>query len=184
MGECQYGMRSCSNGCSPGIGSMNHPTLSVCSSSTGTRHSKWPAAYSAFGHRHTRPTFHSSFSSSVSVLMRRYRMPNSNSSNAMRVCVGAYSLLPPRRSDWFECSHSKWTGSIEFSWHCSQLHGISENTTCLKPRSWYRSQSHSSGTGPSPMYAHSSPAFACTRYAVARTFSLKFASGCAICSNG
>ena len=42
MGECQYGMRSCSNGCSPGIGSMNHPTLSVCSSSTGTRHSKWP----------------------------------------------------------------------------------------------------------------------------------------------
>ena len=34
------------------------------------------------------------------------------------------------------------------------------------------------------MYAHSSPAFACAWYAVARTFSLKFASGCAICSYG
>ena len=58
-------------------------------------------------------------------------MPNSNSSNPMRVCVGEKSLLPLRLSNQLECSHSKCTGSIEFSWHCSQLHGMVEKTTCL-----------------------------------------------------
>src|SRR5579875_807366 len=41
-GAVQQGMRSCSNGSSPGRGSMNQPTLRVFSSSMGTRHSKWP----------------------------------------------------------------------------------------------------------------------------------------------
>ena len=31
------------------------------------------------------------------------------------------------------CSHSKCTGSIEFSWHWNQLQGISEKTICMKP---------------------------------------------------
>ena len=73
-GAVQHGIRSCSNGSSPGSGSMNQPTLSVFSSSIGTRHSKWPV-YRQLGHRHTRPVVQSGSSSVVSSRMRRYTKP-------------------------------------------------------------------------------------------------------------
>ena len=61
--------------------------------------------------------------------------PYSNSSKPIlqvrRRAVAVGAALSAR--DQFECSHSKCTGSIEFSWHWNQLHGTSENTICTKP---------------------------------------------------
>src|SRR5262249_60614979 len=84
-----------------------------------------------------------------------------------------------------EGRHSKGTGSIEFSWACSQLHGTSENTTCTKPLS-HVNGSHvgTNGAGGGPRYAHRSPALASTGYALIRTRSLKRASGGEVSSKG
>src|SRR5919206_484063 len=56
IGPYQYGILSCWNGSiSSGTRSKNQPTLRVVSSSTGTRHSKWPPVKRQFGQRQTRP---------------------------------------------------------------------------------------------------------------------------------
>src|SRR6266852_9434059 len=112
--------------------------------------------------------------------------PYSNSSKPTFRWGGGLGPSPPRMTRvQFECSHSKCTGSIEFSWHCSQLHGTSENTTCTKPLP-HVNGSHvgTSGAGGGPRYAHRRPAFASTGYALIRTRSLKRAWGCAVSSNG
>ena len=83
----------------------------------------------------------------------------------MRRCVGTPSPSRPWSArDHRECSHSKCTGSIEFSWHWNQLHGTSENTICTKPF-FHVNGSHvgTSGAGAGPRYAQSRPALASTR---------------------
>src|SRR5215217_5573750 len=58
-------------------------------------------------------------------------MPNSNMSKSIARCFAgfiAFLVAPLRRAALFmtfACSHSKCTGSSEFSMHCSQLHGRS-----------------------------------------------------------
>src|SRR5215467_9100610 len=128
-------MRSCVNGSiSLGTRSKNQPTLSVLASSTGTRHSKCAPVNRQFGQRHTRPTVHSSSCSDWPSRMRRYVKPYSNSSNAMRRWLGGFLASRAWSArDQLPCSHSKCTGSIEFSWHWNQLQGISEKTICTKP---------------------------------------------------
>ena len=60
--------------------------------------------------------------------------PYSNSSNAILRWVGGRGPSRPRRArDQLPWSHSKCTGSMEFSWHWSQLQGISEKTIWTKP---------------------------------------------------
>src|SRR5207253_10163870 len=76
--------------------------------------------------------------------------------------------LPPRSTlfpyttlfrSQLSCSHSKCTGSIEFSWHWNQLHGISLITIWTKPLPQVNGyQIGTSGAGSGPMYAHNSPA--------------------------
>src|SRR3954471_11169214 len=170
IGPYQYGILSCWNGSiSSGTRSKNQPTLNVVSSSTGTRHSKWPPVNRQFGHRQQRPTVQSSSFSDWPSRMRRYVKPNSNSSNPIFRWVGGFGPLfwPRRMRDQLVCSHSKWTGSIEFSWHWNQLQGISEMTIWTKPlRHVNGSQFGTSGAGSGPMYAHSRPAFASTLYAL------------------
>src|SRR5581483_423262 len=166
IGLYQWGIFSCSNGsCSRGTRLKNQPTLSVLWSSIGTRHSKCEPVNSAFGHRHTRPIVHSSSVPAWPSRMRRYWKPYSNSSKPTRRWVGGRgpSAWPFSTRDQLVCSHSKWTGSIEFSWHWNQLQGISENTICLKPFFQVNgSQVGTSGAGSGPRYAHSRPAFAST----------------------
>src|SRR5215471_12323412 len=158
-------MRSCVNGSiSFGTRSKNQPTLSVLASSTGTRHSKCAPVNRQFGQRHTRPTVHSSSCSDWPSRMRRYVKPYSNSSNPTRRCVGGRSPLAPASTrPQFECSHSKCTGSMEFSWHWNQLHGIRPKTICTNPF-FHVNGSHvgTSGAGGGPRYAHRSPALAST----------------------
>src|SRR4030095_15872907 len=86
-------------------------------------------------------------------------MPYSNSSKPTFRCVGDH---PPsarlRARDQFECSHSKCTGSIEFSWHWNQLQGTSENTICTKPFFHVNgSQVGTSGAGGGPREAPRRP---------------------------
>src|SRR5207253_5959173 len=93
--------------------------------------------------------------------IRRYVKPCSNSSKPMRRCVGGLVPLawPRRRCPQLSCSHSKCTGSIEFSWHWNQLHGISLITIWTKPLPQVNGyQIGTSGAGSGPMYAHNSPA--------------------------
>src|ERR1700689_5480315 len=86
------------------------------------------------GHRQQRPTVHMGSDSLMPSRMRRYTMPYSNSSNSSFRCPGEYGpSLPSRRVLQFMCIHSKWIGSMEFSWHWNQLHGTSANTICTKP---------------------------------------------------
>jgi hypothetical protein len=60
--------------------------------------------------------------------------PYSNSSKPIFRCLGGFGPSMPRKiRDQFPCSHSKCTGSMEFSWHWNQLHGISESTIWTKP---------------------------------------------------
>ncbi|MNE35864.1 hypothetical protein D3C80_1296510 [compost metagenome] len=67
IGPYQWGTFSCSYGSlSCGTREKDQQTLSVFSSSIGTRHSKWSPRKTPLGHRQTRPTFHRSCSSSVS----------------------------------------------------------------------------------------------------------------------
>ena len=77
---------------------------------------------------------------------------NGDSSKPTFRCVGERSPAAPLRArDQFEWSHSKCTGSIEFSWHWNQLHGTSENTICTKPFAQVKgSQVGTSGTGGGP----------------------------------
>src|SRR3569832_1074284 len=83
------------------------------------------------------------------------------------------------------CIHSKCSGSMEFSWHCSQLHGTSANTICANPFVHEKgSQSGTNGAGSGPRYAHNNPAFCSTGYAEIRILSLNLASGPAISSHG
>src|ERR1700733_9986319 len=66
--------------------------------------------------------------------IRRYTMPQSNSSKASFKWRGEYG--PPlsfRRTLQFMCIHSKCSGSTEFSWHWNQLQGTSAKTICTKP---------------------------------------------------
>src|SRR6185369_3450794 len=123
--------------------------LSVFSSSTGTRNSMWLPVNSAFGHRQTRPIVHSASHSVVSVRMRLYRNPYSNSLKSTFTCCGVYGpVAPPSRTLQFKCVHSKCTGSIEFSWHLNQLHGSSALTIRRKPFGHEKnSQSGTSGRG-------------------------------------
>src|SRR5438128_2342646 len=112
--------------------------------------------------------------------------PYSNSSKPTRRWVGGFGPSPPfMRRVQLEWSHSKWTGSIEFSWHWNQLHGISDITIWTKPLP-QANGSHigSSGAGCGPIYAHSSPALASTGYDLMVMRSLKWASGWAISSKG
>src|SRR3989442_6857251 len=169
-----------------GTRSKNQPTLSMLESSMGTRHSKWPPVNRQFGQRQQRPTVHSSSCSDWPSRTRRYVKPYSNSSKPTLRCVGDRSPSAPLSArDQFECSHSKCTGSIEFSWHWNQLQGTSANTICTKPFCQVKgSQVGTSGTGGGPRYAHRSPALASTGYDLMRTRSLNRASGCATSSNG
>src|SRR5881409_3064030 len=74
--------------------------------------------------------------------------PYSNSSKPTFKCVGERPPAPPSARDQFEWSHSKCTGSIEFSWHWNQLQGTSENTICTKPLAQVKgSQVGTSGAG-------------------------------------
>src|ERR1700683_1754782 len=85
----------------------------------------------------------------------------------------------------FMCIHSKCGGSIEFSWHCSQLQGTSAKTTWTKPFFQENgSQSGTSGAGCGPRYAQSNPALASTGYALMWVLSLNRASGAATSSQG
>src|ERR1700731_2879886 len=133
--------------------------LSVCSSSIGTRYSMWLPVKRAFGHRHTRPIVHSSSRSLVSARMRLYWKPYSNSLKSTLTWCGEYGPVPPfRRRLQFEWVHSKCTGSIEFSWHWNQLHGILALTIWRKPFGHEKnSQSGTNGCGSGPRYAHIEP---------------------------
>ena len=136
----------------------------MLSSSTGTRHSKCAPVKRQFGQRHVRPTVHSSLSSGWPSSIRRYAKPYSNSSNAIFRCVGAFGPRTPRSArDQLPCSHSKCTGSIEFSCAWSQLQGTSANTIWTKPFV-HVNGSHvgTSGAGAGPRYAQRSPALAST----------------------
>ena len=158
-------MRSCAKGSiSLGTRSKNQPTLSVAVSSMGTRHSKWPPVNRQFGQRQVRPTVHSSLSSDWPSSTRRYVKPCSNSSKAILRWVGGRSpRMPLSARAQLPCSHSKCTGSIEFSWHWNQLHGISAKTICTKPLAQVKgSHVGTSGAGAGPRYAHTRPALTST----------------------
>ena len=90
--------------------------------------------------------------------------PYSNSSKPILRWVGGLGPSLPRSArDQLPCSHSKCTGSMEFSWHWSQLHGTSENTIWTKPFFQVKgSQVGTSGAGAGPRYAQTSPALAST----------------------
>ena len=71
-GPCQVGICLARRVRAPSARGKVHVTLSVFSSSIGTRHSKWSPVNSAFGHKHTRPTVHNgSFSLMPSVTAGR-----------------------------------------------------------------------------------------------------------------
>src|SRR4030095_2613293 len=113
-----------------GTRSKNQPTLSMLLSSIGTRHSKWPPVKRQFGQREHRHT---------------------------RARAQSPSARLTERSP-FEGSHSKCTGSIEFSWHWNQLQGTSENTICTKPFFHVNgSQVGTSGAGGGPREAPRRP---------------------------
>ena len=111
-----------------------------------------------------RPTAHSSSVSDRPSSTRRYTNPYSNSSKPSFRCIGGLGPSTPRSTrDQFPCSHSKCTGSMEFSWAWNQLQGISAKTIWTKPFS-HVNGSHvgTSGAGGGPRYAHRSPALAST----------------------
>src|SRR6185312_12293771 len=101
-----------------------HTTESVFSSSIGTRHSKCRSGPKQFGHKQIRPVTQRGCDSGIPSTSRLYTNPYAKRSKSILTCFLPYGPSAPfKRTVQLRCIHSKWTGSIEFSWHCTQLHG-------------------------------------------------------------